>query len=138
MFLACYAACGDRETAEDATQEAFARALERWARLADRPWAPGWVMTTGLNVARRMQRRRPRRLPDQQGAPQSEDSVDLWEVVRALPRRQRQAVVLHYAGDLRISEIARVMKCAEGTVKAHLARARESLRARLEDVPDEG
>jgi outer membrane protein assembly factor BamB len=40
--------------------------------------------------------------------------------VRSLPRRQAQVVALHYLGDLPVAEIARVLGCAEGTVKAHL------------------
>ena len=59
VFQVTFALCQDRDVAEDATQEAFARALERWARLRDRPWVGGWVMSTALNVARRMLRRRP-------------------------------------------------------------------------------
>jgi DNA-directed RNA polymerase specialized sigma24 family protein len=58
VFQIVYALCGDAATAEDATQEAFVRALERWDRLRDQPWAAGWVTTTAVNMARRMLRRR--------------------------------------------------------------------------------
>jgi RNA polymerase sigma-70 factor (ECF subfamily) len=47
-------------------------------------------------------------------------------------------VVLHYAMDLPVAEAARLMRCAEGTVKAHLSKARTALRGRLEGVLDEG
>ncbi len=49
VFRATWAFCGDRTVAEDATQEAFARALERWARLREQPWVTGWVTSTALN-----------------------------------------------------------------------------------------
>jgi RNA polymerase sigma-70 factor (ECF subfamily) len=49
VFTAVYLMCRDRQLAEDATQEAFARAFERWDRLERQPWAAGWVMTTALN-----------------------------------------------------------------------------------------
>jgi len=58
VFTAVYMMCRDRQLAEDATQEAFARALERWDRLGQQEWAAGWVVTTALNVARRNLRRR--------------------------------------------------------------------------------
>jgi len=58
VFQAVYLLCRDRAVAEDATQEAFARALERWGRLGDQAWVGGWVMSTALNVARRSLRRR--------------------------------------------------------------------------------
>ena len=44
-------------------------------------------------------------------------------MVRALPRRQREAVTLHYLVDLPVAEVARLMGCREGTVKAHLTSA---------------
>jgi RNA polymerase sigma-70 factor, ECF subfamily len=51
--------------------------------------------------------------------------------VRALPHRQAQAVALHYLEDLSIRQTAVVLNCAEGTVRAHLARARQTLARRL-------
>jgi len=136
-------ACGDRAVAEDATQEAFARALERWSRLRDRPRVAGWVATTALNVARRSLRRR--RGPASEGAADvrvvcadPDEAGEVQAAVRALPRRQREAVVLHYAMDLPVAEVARLMRCAEGTVKAHLWKARAALRSRVEGVRDEG
>ncbi len=49
------------------------------------------------------------------------------DAVRALPERQRVAVVLHHLDDLSISEVAAVMNIAEGTVKATLFKARAAL-----------
>jgi RNA polymerase sigma-70 factor (ECF subfamily) len=50
-----------------------------------------------------------------------------WSLVRRLPARQAQVVCLHYALDLGIAEVAATLGCAEGTVKAHLSRARAAL-----------
>lgn len=49
------------------------------------------------------------------------------ELVRALPDRQRQAVVLRYVGDFSLEEISDAMGCALGTVKSTLAAARAAL-----------
>jgi DNA-directed RNA polymerase specialized sigma24 family protein len=57
--------------------------------------------------------------------------------VRVLPRRQQEAVLLHYAADLPLWDVAGAMKCEEGTVKAHLAKAREALRRMREGALDE-
>jgi DNA-directed RNA polymerase specialized sigma24 family protein len=57
VFRTAFLLCRDREVAEDATQEAFARALERWSRPHGESWAGGWVMSTAINVCRRMLRR---------------------------------------------------------------------------------
>jgi RNA polymerase sigma-70 factor (ECF subfamily) len=63
--------------------------------------------------------------------------LDLWRSIRALPRRQQEAVVLHYVADLPVSEVAAAMRCGEGTVKAHLSRARAALGTEREVVWDE-
>jgi RNA polymerase sigma-70 factor, ECF subfamily len=132
VFSAVFLLCRDRALAEDATQEAFARAFERWKRLGREPWAAGWVTTTALNVARRGLRRRPAHRSERGEAADPSDSVDLWAAVRRLPRRQQEAVVLHYRLDLPVSDVARILDCREGTVRTHLARARASLRRTME------
>ena len=138
VFTTVYLLCRDRALAEDATQEAFARALERWGRLRGRPWLGGWITSTALNVARRALRPRPGPEPplDREGDP--ETSIGLWREVRRLPLRQQQAVVLHYRLDIPVEEVARLMDLSPGTVRTHLARAREALRRSLEGERDAG
>lgn len=75
ILRATYLLCRDRGLAEDATQEAFARALERWSRLQHHDWVAGWIMTTALNCVRRAKRfselpaaRQGRRVPNVRGS----------------------------------------------------------------------
>ena len=56
---------------------------------------------------------------------------ELWERVRALPEQQRWAVALFYVEDRSVADTAAVLGCSEGTVKTHLARARETLARQL-------
>ena len=51
----------------------------------------------------------------------------------ALPRRQRECVVLRFYDDLTVPEIAQVLDVAEGSVKSHLHRALSTLAVELED-----
>jgi RNA polymerase sigma-70 factor (ECF subfamily) len=138
VFRAVFALCGHRAVAEDSTQEAFARALERWRRLENRPWVAGWITTTALNAARRALRRRSAD-PAPRGDSEAdvESAVDVWAAVRRLPHRQQEAVVLFYVIDLPVAGVAEAMRCSEGTAKTHLVRAREALRKQLEGVRDE-
>jgi RNA polymerase sigma-70 factor (ECF subfamily) len=132
VYRAAYALSGDRSLAEDAAQEAFARALARWRRLGREPWAGGWVMTTALNVARRQMRRRPPVSARERPADADTESLlDLRRAIEDLPARQQTAVVLHYLMGLPVADVAASMGCREGTVKAHLAKARASLERRL-------
>jgi RNA polymerase sigma-70 factor (ECF subfamily) len=135
VFDSAYSFCGDRQAALDATQEAFARAFARWWRLSRRDWAGAWVTTTALNVSRRAFRNAGRERHTQQN-PVSYDPgqrVDLLAALRALPPRQRQAATLFYVADLPVAVVADTMNLSQGTVKAHLARARDHMRQSLEE-----
>jgi RNA polymerase sigma-70 factor (ECF subfamily) len=61
---------------------------------------------------------------------------EAWELVRALPRRQRTAIVLRYAADLPEADIAIAMGVTRGTVSSTLADARRAL-ARMLDADEE-
>lgn len=135
IYDAVYAYCGNRDIAYESTQEGFARAYVRWRRLQDQPWVAGWVMVTATNACKRHLRRDARELPAAvDGATREPEGerLDVIAALRALPHRQRQAAVLHYVGDLPIAEVALHMGLSEGTVKAHLWRARAALRRSLE------
>ncbi len=140
VFRAVFLLCGDPQLAEDATQEAFARALTRWRRLRDQPWVAGWVATTAFNVARRQLRRAPSSQPTPQDRHEGshDERLDLYDAIRELPARQQEAVALHYLLDLPVAETAAAMACDEGTVKTHLSRARSALALALADPrPDD-
>jgi RNA polymerase sigma-70 factor, ECF subfamily len=136
VFSAVYLLFRDRELAQEATQEAFARALERWPRLDGEPWVGGWVMTTALNVARRASRRRgtPNARPASEHDP--DDALLVRWAIASLPPRQQEAIALTYLLDLPTAQVARAMGCREGTVRTHLARAIASLRSRMEGALD--
>jgi RNA polymerase sigma-70 factor, ECF subfamily len=134
VVRAVYLLVGDRTLAEDAAQEAFARALARWRRIGSHPAPAGWVTTTALNVARRQLRRQPEPpRPLEEGGRDEEERLSLLVVIRALPPRQQEAVVLHYLVDLPVAEVAAAMEVDEGTVKTHLFRARAAIAVALAD-----
>jgi RNA polymerase sigma factor (sigma-70 family) len=129
---------GSREAAEDALQEALARAWERSERGEEIRSLGAWVTTVGLNIARNTARRgrfdlllRGRlRRPDAVAAPTG-DRVDLGRALAALPVRQREVTVLRYYLDLDVRAIADSLGVHEGTVKTSLHRARRALAAEL-------
>ena len=57
--------------------------------------------------------------------------VDLERAIAALAARQRLAVALYYFLDLPVADVAVVMSCSVGTVKATLSQARLRLRRSL-------
>jgi len=123
--------------AEDAVQEAFARAWTRADRGDDFTHLAGWVATVALNVARNDRRHRKvaeRKLPELVTSPTELDvdaRVDLQRAVLALPDRQREVVVLYYLLDLDVATVAELLGVSDGTVKTALARARDKLAVAL-------
>ena len=139
--------CGSTATAEDSVQEALARAWERLDRGDGIDRLAAWVTTVALNLARSQMRRwrSERRARDRLGplrddlsdAPAaSGDAHAVREALLALPRRQREVTVLRYYLGLDVREIAEHLGIAEGTVKAMLFRARQSLAVLLHEPPD--
>lgn len=132
VYRAARAWTGDEQVALDATQEAFARAFARWSRLSKEDWRGGWVMTTALNICKK-KAPSPTALPESSDKVPSYERVDLTRALSSLSEQQRKAAVLHYIGDIPLPLVADLMKISEGTVKSHLNRARQSMRAYLED-----
>lgn len=131
-FRVGYRFSGRRDDAEDAAQEALARAFQRWSRLRGQPWVRGWVLSTTLNILRRS-RRLAASAHQEVPIPETDldASLDLWSSIRRLPARQAQAVVLYYLADLPVADVAMIMGCREGTAKTHLDRARKALAGAL-------
>jgi RNA polymerase sigma factor (sigma-70 family) len=65
------------------------------------------------------------------------ESLELWAELRKLPPRQAQALALFYVEDLSIADIASLLECPEGTVKAQLHRGRTTLARALGEVVEE-
>ena len=120
---------------DDVVQESLARAWRRRSTYrADRGSARAWLLAIVADQARRTRTRKVRRqVPVDDAAPRSERDLDLEAAIRALPRRQRRAVELHYLVDLSVADVAVVMGCSEGTVKSTLFDARATLRRELGD-----
>ncbi|WP_053207272.1 RNA polymerase sigma factor [Jiangella muralis] len=133
-------AVGDRDLAEEATAEAFARALARWPAAAALDSPVAWLLKVAVNEARtrwrraRLERRHLQRLAGepQRHAPAAEPRDDaLWTAVAALPERSRQVVAMRYVLDLTEPEIASTLGVTRGTVASTLSRARRQLAAAL-------
>lgn len=130
----------DPHRAEDAVQEAFARAYADWDHVAVHPNPVGWVARVALNHATSLWRRLRRESaepPVATAAPDDERPIDalLVRAVWRLPRRQRQVVAFRILLDQSTDETARALGIAPGTVTAHLHRALGNLREQLGRAP---
>ena len=134
-----YSLCGSLGLAEELAQDAMTAAYREWDRVCQMELPGSWVRRTTANMATSAVRRRAAearavlRLSSRRQAdavlPDSDE--DFWRAVRRLPRRQAQATALRYGLGCTVPEVAQILGCAEGTVKASLHAARLSVSRRL-------
>lgn len=151
LFRSTYAVAGDYQLAEDALQNAFAKAYAAWWRVRSADHPEAYVRRMAVNEVLGMRRRgwwrservgadvedTPAGWRDRAASP--EDGLllsdEVWAAVRSLPVRQRAVVVLRYYEDLTEQQIAAVLGCRPGTVKSQAAAALKTLRRVLAEDP---
>jgi RNA polymerase sigma-70 factor (sigma-E family) len=133
----------DNATAEEVVQDSFVAMHGAWRRLRDTDKALSYLRQSVVNRSRSVLRHRvvvdkntPKPPPDmpsaEHGAIIQLERSAVVTALRALPERQREALVLRYYGDMSEAQIASVMGISRGAVKSHTARAMSALRAVLE------
>jgi RNA polymerase sigma-70 factor, ECF subfamily len=135
--------CGSRSAAEDAVQDALAKAWERSERGEHIEQLAGWVTVVARNNLRswfrrlRAERRARQTLEAREalervtgagaaaGAP--DDRLDVARALALLTETQREITVLHYYLGMTVADVGRALGISDGTVKSTLYRARQIL-----------
>ncbi len=136
--------------ADDLAADALARVYANWSRLATLEYRRAWVFKVVSNLAlsahssgrrRAMSLRRwaPDEVANRSGGSEHEvdERLEVRALLRHLPRRQREALALHYVADLSIEQTAEVMGVTRETAKTHVQRGLDSIRSRIESPPEE-
>ena len=153
IFRFILASLRNRESAENLTQECFVKAYKAREQFRGAASIPTWLLQIAANLVRDHESSGRLKfwrralgidlrdvmdvIPDRQLSPESMVSVKqeveaIWRVAAKLPERQRTVFLLRFVEDLNLLEIAEVTGLKLGTVKTHLFRALESVRAALE------
>jgi RNA polymerase sigma-70 factor (sigma-E family) len=133
----------DVATAEEVVQDSFVAMHSRWRRLCDSDKALSYLRQYVVNRAHSVLRHRvlavrnapepPADMPNaEHGAIDPPERSAVVAALRALPPRQREALVLRYYGDLSDAQIASAMGISRGSVKSHTVSAMSALRPILE------
>jgi RNA polymerase sigma-70 factor (ECF subfamily) len=148
VFALCLRMSGDRDRARELAHDVFVRAWEKLPGFRGDASFATWLHRLAVNEVleqARGERRRlarvslagdedegavERRAPAAAGDPDAR--IDLERAIALLPPNARRVFVLHDVDGYRHGEIARAMAIAEGTVRAHLHRARRLLMEMLE------
>ena len=137
---------GDRDNAEEVVQDAYVKVLGRWGGVRDLDKGEAYLRQAVVNLSRSrvrhqvvVERKAPAAAPDiasaESGALAQLDRDAVVAALAALPRRQREAVVLRYYADLSEAQTAHAMGISAGAVKSHTSRAMAALRHLLEEEP---
>jgi RNA polymerase sigma-70 factor (ECF subfamily) len=155
VFRFILASLRDRETAENLTQECFLKAYQARHRFRGEAGVGTWLMRIAVNTLRshvtnsrwKFWRRTERAavdasmaqewLADRHSSPETvalakQEVAAIWDAVEGLSPRQRSVFLLRFVEEMDLLEIAAVTGMKEGTVKAHLFRALEAVRKRIE------
>lgn len=132
---------GDRGVAEELAQEALWRAARRWERVGRLARPEAWVRRVALNLAASAWRRRQaeRRALARHGLPGAEPDfgvaadrrADVRRALRAIPARQRAALVYRHWFGYSTAETAQALRTTPGAVKQLVARGTAALRRTL-------
>ncbi len=134
---------GDRQKAEDVTQDVFMKLLttnfvqiegkeKSWLlkvalnRCRDL-WRAGWVRRVVLGAPQL------EFIPDEDRVEERIERQDLLRAVHALPAQFREIILLHYYQGIEIREISEMLSLPEGTVCSRLSRARKKLEEMLRE-----
>lgn len=129
-----YVLTGDLAEAQDAVQEAYVRAWQRWSTVSAYEEPEAWVrvVASRIAVSRWRSLRSRARAYLRHGATETvpgpdPDTVDVVAALRRLPEEQRTAIALYYLVGMPVAEVARQTDAPVGTVKARLSRGRAAL-----------
>jgi len=135
---------GDLGSGQELAQEAYLRLYERWGAMTSDDHARNFVYKVAINLARSHRRKHVRlilmRFDRDEDSEASEDAPsdgDVLVALRRLPHRQRACVVLVDLVDMDAAGVARTLGISASTVRVHLMRGRQALRAALGVEPGE-
>ena len=130
---------GDADLAFEATDEAMARAYERWPMVSRLERPEGWVYRVAMNWALSILRRRRRsdhRLYDPGHTTMHVADPDLHAAIGELDVKHRSVIVCRHLLGWSVADTAHALGVREGTIKSRLSRATRILQSRLDHLRD--
>jgi RNA polymerase sigma-70 factor (ECF subfamily) len=142
MFRLAYSYLHSRADAEEVVQDTLIRYMRTQPVFQSPEHEKAWCLRVSANVAKNRIRynriRQTDELKETLVAEEREDLAFVWDAVRELPEKYREAVHLFYHEGYSTAEIAKILGRNEATVRSQLARAREQLKTILKEGYDFG
>ncbi|MTT31495.1 RNA polymerase sigma factor SigW [Terrilactibacillus sp. BCM23-1] len=157
VYNICLRMVGNRQEAEDLSQEAFIRAYTKIDKYDVERKFSTWLYRIATNLSiDYLRKKKPNvyldadlpgtedftlksQLADGEPLPEesivnSETQALIQQEINQLPLKYRSAIVLKYIQDMNLKEISEILNIPVGTVKTRIHRGREALRKRLRHV----
>jgi RNA polymerase sigma-70 factor (ECF subfamily) len=141
IFNYLYMMTGDREIAEDLTQETFVKVYFKIGSLkTDKLQA--WIYAIATNLARgEFRKAKIKRAfslseveaghPDLTYDPAKNSGIELEQLLSVLPEKYRIAVIMKDLNDFTFEEMANILKKPVNTLKSLVSRGRQKIRVHL-------
>ena len=144
LTVQVYAMTGSLSEAEDAVQEAFARAWQRWPRVSACDNPESWIRTVAVRITvstwRKATSRRVAHRRHGEASPVpalSPDHLALVDALRRIDADQRLVIVLHHLVGMPVDRIAAEYGMSVNTVKSRLYRGRKALAPYVSEFVDD-
>ncbi|WP_150274389.1 RNA polymerase sigma factor [Paenibacillus tepidiphilus] len=138
LYRIAMAHLGNREDAEEATQDTFIKLMEKAPVFKDAEHQKAWLIRVITNHCKTMLgrswRRREIKLDGAETAAAGDapEEMALLQLVLSLPVKYRAVIHLYYYEDIPVQDISRILEISESAVKMRLQRGRHLLRLELE------
>ncbi len=138
VYRTVYCCCNNKETAEDAVQNAFLKLLSSKAdQFKDDAHIKRWLIRVALNECKNVWRsfwnRNKVSFDDLETDPSYRDETheELKEALEKLPQNYRTVIHLYYYEQYSVKEISMILDISESNVQVRLKRARDKMKVLL-------
>ena len=137
IYRYCYFKLKNREAAEDITQEAFLRYLERY-RFASPETALKYLYTIARNLCIDEYRKPaamplPEDIPEPSGEDDRLTNLALYQALREMPQKQQELLLLRYVNEVPAGVIAKLFGISRFALRRRLLAATDLLRKKLRE-----
>jgi len=131
LYRVSYAQLSQSYDRDEAVQECLYKAWQKRHQLKDERFMQTWVIRILINECHNIQRKRGTELSldevPERVAPADADS-GLHDALFSLDEKLRLPIMLYYIEGFTTSEIARILRWPQGTVKSRMRRGRQELK----------
>ena len=126
---------GTVENAEDIFQEVFIKYSQKSPKFENEEHRKAWIIRVTINLSKNMSNQAWNKRTinlDENISFENKEESDIFSIVSELPENYKTVIYLFYYEGYKVTEIAKILKKREGTIKTWLSRSRQILKNKIE------